>query len=291
MSTSGNRASTGTERDRTDHWPEIARLWRHIGPPLRPVAQDVRFYSDAVREWVGLRGAPRALLLGVTPELYRLPWPEGTDLLAVDRSQDMIDRVWPGPKDAARCMSWLDLSLPGSSRDIVLCDGGLQLLAHPQGQRRLAHVLRGILSDGGLCVVRLYAPPARRESPDAVLRDLLEGKIACMNLLKLRLGMSLMNAAAEGVELGTIWRALHAAAPDLNELAARIGWSAEHMSAIDPYRDSAVRYHFVTADQVSQMFCGDPGGFEVRRVSVPDYELGERCPTIVLQRRPRASTD
>ena len=277
-------AGTGAERDRSGHWPEIARQWQQVGPPLRPAEQDIGFCSDAVGEWIRHRGAPRVLLLGVTPELYRLPWPTGTDFLAVDRTQAMIDTVWPGPREAVRCTDWLALALPDGSRDIVLCDGGLHLLAYPHEQQRLVRLLRAVLSDHGLCILRLYVPPPQRESPDTVLTDLLEGRIPNLNTLKLRLEMSLLEGAAAGVELGTVWRVVHEMAPDLAALASRIGWPVDHMLAINTYRGSTARYYFVTVDQVSELFCGSPGGFEVRRLSVPSYELGEQCPTIVLQR-------
>jgi len=255
-----------------------------VGPPLRPAAQDIGFCRDAVRQWVRHRGAPRVLLLGVTPELYRLPWPKGTDFLAVDGARAMIDTVWPGPKENVQCTEWLAMALPDGSRDIVLCDGGLHLLAYPQEQRRLVCLLRRVLSDHGLCVFRLYVPPARRESPDVVLKDLLEGRIANLNILKLRLGMSLMGSAAEGVELETVWRAVARLTPRLEGLASRIGWPVEHMLAINAYRGSTARYCFVTVKQIRDLFCGSPGGFEVQRLHVPTYELGEQCPTVVLQR-------
>ena len=276
----------GAEQDKADHWPEFAQVWQQVGPPLRPSAQDLGFCTDAIRDWALQRGAPRVLLLGVTPELYHLPWPKGTDFLAVDHTQAMIDTVWPGPKDAVQCANWLALSLPDSSRDLVLCDGGLHLLAYPQEQGQLVRVLRRILSDQGLCILRLYAPPPRRESPEAVLEELLEGRIPNLNVLKLRLGMSLLNSAAEGVELARIWRALHAATPDLDDLASRIGWPAEHMLGLNPYRDSTTRYHFVTVGQARHLFCDSPGGFEVHRLCTPSYELGEQCPTLILRRCP-----
>jgi hypothetical protein len=205
----------------------------------------------------------------------------------VDHTQAMIDTVWPGPEEDVRCTDWLALALPESSRDLVLCDGGLHLLAYPHEQRRLVRLLRGVLSDQGLCILRLYVPPPQRESPDTVLKDLLEGRIPNLNVLKLRLCMSLLDSAAEGVELGTVWQVIHGVAPDLERLAARIGWPVEHMLAIDAYRGSTARYHFVSVDQVSELFCGSPGGFEMRGLCVPVYELGDRCPTIVLRRSPR----
>jgi hypothetical protein len=262
----------------------MARQWQQVGPPLRPAPQDVAFCQDVVREWAGQGGPPRVLLLGVTPELYRLPWPKGTDFLAVDHTQAMIDMVWPGPKEAAQCADWLALALPDGSRDVVLCDGGLQFLGYPQEQRQLARLLRGILSDQGLFILRLFVPSPQRESPDAVLDDLLAGRVPNLNVLKLRLWMSMQASAEEGVELATVWSAIHEAAPDLAALASRIGWTLEHMRVINAYRGSAERYHLVTVDQVLDLFCGSPGGFAVHSVRVPSYELGRQCPTVVLRR-------
>lgn len=276
---------SGDGRDREDHWAEMARQWRQAGSPLRPSKQDLSFCIDAVGEWHRHCGvAPRVLLLGVTPDIYRLPWPEGTDILAVDRSQPMIDIVWPGSKDAVLCADWLTLALPDSSRDIALCDGGLPLLSYPQEQQQLVHILRSLLSDKGLCIFRLFVPPQQRESTDAVLQDLFEGRISNLNILKLRLAMSLQNSAAQGVELRTVWCAVREIASDLEGLAEKIGWPLEHMLAINIYRDSTARYSFVTVDQVCDLFCGRSGGFKLRYLHVPSYEFGERCPTIVLQR-------
>jgi hypothetical protein len=284
MTTVIDKNDTKTQWARDQHWTKMVEHWQQIGPPLRPSPQDIEFFEDAVQEWTRHHGAPRVLLLGVTPEIYRLRWPEGTDFLAVDHTQTMIDAVWPGPKKAVQCTEWIALSLPKNSRDIVLCDGGLHLLAYPWEQRQLVHILRNILSDNGVCILRLFVPPTQRESSDAVISDLIEGKISSLNILKLRLGMSLLESAAEGVELGRVWRLIHEVAPDLEGLASQIGWSAEHIMAINAYRGSTSRYYFVTIDQVSELFCGNPGGFETHRLRVPSYDLGERCPTIVLKR-------
>ena len=274
----------GNNREMPDRWQENARQWKHLVSPLQPSAQDIGFYSDLVQEWYQHHGSPRVLLLGVTPEIYHLPWPEGTSFLAVDKSQAMIDAVWPGPKEAAQCVDWLSLKLPDNSRDIVFCDGGLPLIAYPHQQQQLVRILRNVLSDQGVCILRLYVPPPQQESPEAVLKDLIEGRIPNLSILKLRLGMSLMKSTAEGVAVGMIWQLIHEVAPDLERLASRIGWSVEHMLVINAYRGSADRFYFVTVNQVTDLFCDNPGGFEVHRLRVPSYDLGERCPTIVLKR-------
>lgn len=282
MTTLIGKTGTKTQGARDRHWTKMVRHWQQLGSPLRPSPQDIEFFEDAVQEWIYHYGAPRVLLLGVTPEIYRLRWPEETDFLAVDHTQAMIDAVWPGPKETVQCTEWIALSLPKNSRDIVLCDGGLHLLAYPWEQQQLVHILRDVLSDNGMCILRLFVPPAQRESSDAVIYDLLEGRISSLNILKLRLSMSLLESAAEGVELGKVWRLIHEVAPDLGVLAAKIGWPLEHMLAINAYRDSTSRYYFVTFDQVAELFCGSPGGFTVYRQNIPSYELGEQCPTIVL---------
>ena len=274
----------------SEHWRETARRWQQLGPPLRPAAQDLDFFSDLIQEWSRHHGPPRVLLLGVTPEIYHLSWPEGTSFLAVDKSQSMIDAVWPGPQEAVQCVDWLSLTLPDNSRDIVLCDGGLHLLAYPQEQRKLVRILHAILSDQGLFILRLYAPPPQQESPEVVLGDLMEGKIPNLNVLKLRLGMSLMESTAVGVRLGMIWQVLNEAAPDLEKLASRIGWSGEHIMPINTFRNSTDRFYFVTVNQVTELFSINPGGFEVQGLRVPSsYGLSEQCPTIVLRRCLKAS--
>lgn len=284
MSASSEGVGSGHERDRAGQWAEVARKWGLLGPPLRPASEDVRFCEEAVGDWVLKHGAPRVLLLGVTPELYRLPWPEGTDFLAVDRTQAMIEAVWPGPGTAVRRADWLDMALPEDSRDIVLCDGGLNLLAYPGEQRRLVEILGGVLTEEGLCILRLFVPPARYESSDEILRDFVDGGIPSLNALKLRLWMSIQKSAEEGVELARLWRAIERVAPDLVGLAGKIGWPTEHMLAVNAYRDSAARYHFGTLRQVADMFCCDPGGFETVTVHEPTYEGGEQCPTVVFRR-------
>jgi SAM-dependent methyltransferase len=261
-----------------DHWRNIAQQWQQVGPPLRPGPQDIATFESVIRQWPV---APRGLIFGVTPELYRLSWPQGTDLVAVDNTQAMIDAVWPGPRSAVFCAEWTELPLPAASRDIVLCDGGMHLISD---HVKLVRALHRVIAPNGLCAVRLFVPPDQREAPGTVLSDLLRGNIASTNILKLRLGMALQEDSKSGVQLGEIWNALHLVAPDLPELAAQLGWPVESLLAINTYRNSLMRYHFLSVAEVSHLFCDDPGGFKCETVRVPTYDLGEQCPTVVFRR-------
>jgi hypothetical protein len=244
----------------------------------------VRFSEEAVGAWRGQGASPRVLLLGVTPELYRLPWREGTDFLAVDRTMEVIEAVWPGPREAVRCEDWLEMKLPAASRDIVLCDGGLNLLAYPEEQQQLASILREVLAEEGLCILRLFVRPAETETRDAVLADLMAGQIPNMNVLKLRLWAALQESPSLGVELDTVWRTVHSAAGNLETLASRVGWPLEETLFINAYRGSTTRYWLGTVNEVAKIFCHEVGGFELASVHVPSYEGGRQCPTLVLRR-------
>lgn len=259
-------------------------MWSQVGPPLRPCLEDVTFVETEVNRWADSNEAPRALILGVTPELYHLPWPEGTDVMAVDHTQEMINALWQGPKGAVLCAEWTSIPLPDASRDIVLCDGGLHLLSYPAGQTDLVEMMSQLVAPGGLFIVRLFAPFGPQETPDDVLEDLINGKIPNLNILKLRLGMSMQPNATNGVALAEVWEKLRSVAPDFDELATHIGWPIEHLLVINSYHESRNKYYFVTVDEVRRLFCDSPGGFELECIHTPDYELSDRCPTIVFRR-------
>ena len=267
------------------NWARYLWFQNLYGSPLRPSAEDAAIYRDAASEWIRERGAPRVLILGVTPELYHLPWPEGTDILAVDRSEAMIESVWPGPKEAVLRSDWLSIDLPDRSRDIILSDGGgLSLLPYPQGQSDLVRAIHRLLADDGIFISREFILPSRPETPDLVIRDFVEGKIDSLSSLALRMYMAMQVGPEDGVVVGEAYQAI-AAVPDLDRLLARLGWSADYLTLITTCKAVVAQIHFLTLEQTTDLLCVDPGGFRVRRQQTPSYYLGERCPTLTLDRR------
>jgi len=269
-----------------DHWPDLARRWSLVGPPLRVSAEDAAAYAEFARRILERPQPPRVLILGVTPELYGLPWPAGTLLRAADRSAAMARAVWPGPPEAVQIEDWTRLSFAPSSFDLALCDGGLHLLSYPDGQAGFVRSLRRVLAPGALLLLRLFVPPPEAEAVDEVLRDLGAGRIGNVNELKIRLDMALQPDPVTGVRIGDVWEAFERAEPDLDALAARTGWSRESLGSIEAYRGSEATYHFVTERQVRRLFEVDPGGFTVEAVREPAYELGQRFPLVALRRGP-----
>jgi SAM-dependent methyltransferase len=267
------------------HWPRMALLWQRVGPPLRPAPEDLAVFQDAIDSWLAAHDpAPRALILGVTPELYALRWPSGTSLRALDASREMIDAVWPGPSAAALQGSWTAMPLATASCDIVVCDGGFGMLSYPEGQAELLRELKRILVPGGLFVVRLFAPAGRTGTVDEVFANLDAGNIASLDALKMRLWGALHGGASEGVRPREVVARILAAVGSFDRLAEDHGWPLEHVRSLELHRESVAVYHLTEAAEVMRMAMCDPGGFETVGVVEPGYALGACCPIVTLRR-------
>ncbi len=199
-----------------DHWSKVASRWRHVGPPLKPTDEELGFYKEGIELWRGDAPA-RAVILGVTQELFHLDWPKGTSIRSVDHSIEMIEKVWPGSAEDAICADWRDMPLADGSVDVAVSDGGLSMLSDT-GIQSLIRELRRVLSSGAVCVFRAYVPPEVQEEPGDVFQALVEGEIEDLSALKFRLWMAMQASPASGVPLGEIWRALHEFAPDFETL-------------------------------------------------------------------------
>jgi SAM-dependent methyltransferase len=265
-------------------WERHARQWSLIGPPLRPAPEDVAIATAALRAWRDARGAdPTLLLMGVTPELCALPTGERSRVIAVDRSIDMIRAVWPGrlrPRDEVLCGDWRRLPLRSASVDIVLADGCLTNLPFPSGYKDICSEVRRVLRADGRWIARAFVQPGRPEAPEDVLADAAYGRAGGYHAWKWRLAMALQPDANAGVRVAEVWDTFHRAHPDVGELARRCAWPVEVVRTIDAYRGVETHYSFPTLTALQEHFLS--AGFAPREVTVPSYELGERCPTLLL---------
>jgi SAM-dependent methyltransferase len=272
-----------------DPWLRNAGQWRRIGPPLRPVAEDLRVVEDTAAAWRAAHPGSRlrVLILGVTPELCTLAWPAGTALLAVDRSPDMIRHVWPEvglpPQASVLVADWRDLPLPDGAFDLVAGDGCSTLLPFPHAHRVFGAEIRRVLAPGGRLIMRAFVQPAEREAPASVGAALWSGRIGSFHAFKWRLAMSLQPSTERGIRLSEIWDAWRAICPDPAALAERLGWPLETITTIDAYRGAPAVYDFPTLEELRAV-----AGETLVEVAchTPTYELGERCPTLVWERRP-----
>jgi len=267
-------------------WKLQARQWSHVGSPLRPSPEDSELTCAAIAEWLrtSRRTALSAIVLGVTPELCSLPLPAGSRVMAVDHAEEMIRKIWPGRVrngDEAICGDWRWMPLKCSAIDLALGDGSLSTLVYPSAYATALGELRRVFRPESRFIIRSFMCPQKRETTEQVFEELCRGRIGSFHALKLRLWMSVQNNAQEGVAVKEVRAALLAKWPDLGLLARRFRWPLEDVMTIESYANSAAVYTFATLAEYREIFrtCG----FSVLQMTAPSYELGERCPTFVLE--------
>lgn len=278
---------TDTKLASASPWRRHARQWSHVGSPLRPCEEDSELYWRAVSDHVGGLAAPRALILGVTPELAQLPWPSAGHLTAIDRSPDMIARVWPADDlpcpGEAQCAHWHETGLPDASIDVILGDGALSALPSGKAYAGVIAELHRVLRPGGRFALRSFCRPDEQEPIDRVFASLEAGAIGSMHALKWRIAMALQPSLDDGMMVSAIRDCFNDHLPDRAAAAERFGWPIEEVDTIDAYTDSKMTLTFPTLGEITEAVAGR---FAVRHVAHPSYELGERCPVIGFERMP-----
>jgi SAM-dependent methyltransferase len=253
-----------------------------MGPPLRPCPDDIRHFSELLR--LEPDRPLHALILGVTPELFHLDWPAGTVVRAADRSQKMIEAVWPGPPDAAMEANWLDMPYDDSTFDRVVCDGGLHLLGYPEEHRLFIDSIARVLKSNGRFVIRLFALPIQQETTHTIADDVWARRIPSFHVFKLRLAMALQRSSREGIPLELVFRQFVNMVGDPARLVLMSGWPVEEVSTISSYENSRDVYHFLT-EEASIDALTLSGVFELESRAVSSYTLGERCPILSFVKR------
>jgi len=272
----------------SDHWKYNAQHWQYVRPPLKPTAQDIAFIEAAISEWHTAtdRTSPTILVLGVTPELCRLSAKVTRNAIAIDRSAAMIQTAYMNILGLGLSVvrgDWLTMPLASSSVDLVLGDGCPNNASYPSGQSQLFRELHRLLRLNGRCFMRFFVQGEEPETTDRVFADLSAGLIQSFHVLKWRLVMASQRDAVEGVRLDNAWNLLTEKWRDLNHLATRYNWPIQEVRTIEVYRKTSTIFHFPTLAQYRAFL--PTVGFSVIEVITPSYKLGERCPTILLERK------
>jgi hypothetical protein len=269
---------------------DVARQWHLYGPPLRPCAEDVRAIEQAVRAFADQSDEPlKVLLWGVTPEIAAMSWPAGTRLLALDKSQSMIDLVWPGDRDGFRqavLADWFEYKCTDGRHDIVIGDGNFAPLEFPRGYRALAAVAHEALTDTGILLSRFFVRTAQVETPDAVFEDLLANRIGSFHAFKIRLAAALQESAEAGVAVSDVFAAWKRAGIDLGALLTMTGWRRETVEMIYLYEGKTSRLSFPDVAEIEAVMSEHFDHLETRYL---DYEMGDRCPILTYRVRRKTS--
>ena len=268
-----------------NHWEKHARQWELVGPPLRPSTPDTECFTRIVNEWYAGNGQSSlsALLLGVTPEIAHMGWPDHTRLFAADYSAQMIRAVWTQQDQEQRLAfsaDWRSLPVPEQALDMAIGDGCFTLLPYPDGYQDLAREIYRILRPDGLLVVRFFVSTDVAATPEQVHEQLLAGIIGNFHIFKFRLAIALQKTTTEGVCVGDVWDNWNAQGYDIDRLAEKLNWQPETIRTIDAYRGMNARYTYPTVEEIEIALSS---WFELVGQYNHDYEFGENCPTFVMR--------
>ncbi|MFC1839982.1 hypothetical protein ACFL1N_10405 [Thermodesulfobacteriota bacterium] len=271
-------------------WRKVAYHFNNYGPPLRPCEEDICIMEKAVAKWANRYPDQkfRAALWGVTPEIAGMSWPEGTELLAFEKSEEMIREVWPGDIDGfrkARCCNWLDtFSVIKNPVSTVIGDCCFNLHRFPGDWRALFVAAYRVLKEQGVFIMRFFMRSGNRESSGNVFKELMENKIKNLHLFKLRLIMSLQEDVRQGVRHHDIWQAWKNASIDMAKLIKVTGWTKELISIMELFEGINTRVSYPTHMELKPIFSDI---FKEIDMTIPEYEKGECCPIMVFRKRMR----
>lgn len=275
-------------RNASDVWVNQSRQWDLVGSPLRPGPEDQTARKILMDRWSGPGEPDLAVILGVTPEITRMPWPVQTRVLAIDISPNMIGRVWSSDRtgpDRAICADWLQLPLAPDSVDFVASDGCFGVLRYPDQHVALLRSLRRTLREDGLFVFRIFVQPESSETRESIYGDVMEEATGSFHAFKLRLLMAAQQNSATGVCTGDVWNSWTSDGPGAESLASRRHWPMAQISTIEAYRNQTSTYFFPTADEIRNLLAEE--GFIELQCLTPSYKLGDRCPTFACRPAPR----
>lgn len=279
---------TPTSPAKKVHWETFSSWWKYVDAPLRPSEEDTAFLTEAVlpklrRDTHTGSDTRTVVLLGVTPELALLPWPENTKLLAVDQSTAMIDNVWPCEDMADReaiAGDWKHLPLADNACDLVLGDGCFTLLNYASDYEAVLKEICRVLKPGGLLSMRFFLNASPSEQVSVVFEDFHAGAIGSFHAFKWRLAMALQVSVREGIPVRQVWDTWCQEVSTPTATLQSLGWPHELLATIQAYEGSACVYTFPTLMEVRQRFSD---WFDEEICFSPNYELGDRCSTLLFR--------
>jgi len=224
-------------------------------------------------------------LCGVTPEIASMAWPVNTRLTAIEQSQEMIEEVWPqnlATRGKVIQGVWLEQHNESGKYGVVIGDGCFISMNYPDGYNALAATLARSLQKGGIFIMRFFIQIEQRETDAQVFEDLMAGKIGSFHAFKWRLAMSLQQSSHQGVCLHDVFHAWTQSGIDEDRLLTKMSWSRATLNTIELYENKKNIFSFATLPELDGIFSKY---FHRESIHFPSYELGERCPIIVL--RPR----
>lgn len=211
------------------YWEAIAERWR-IAPPLAPSDEDITYYETKIGEFADSQRKTHvdALLLGVTPDIASMRWPQGTFLVAVDWSRGMFSRHWPTQGPALRAAAvrgdWRELPLSSASCDFAVGDGCYTVVGNLEEIARLNSELHRVLRPAGMLCLRCFCRPDKPESVERLFDELFAGRMQNLDLFRWLLAMAVHGASRDGVALRAVWSEWNERVLDFTALREQYDW-------------------------------------------------------------------
>jgi SAM-dependent methyltransferase len=260
------------------HWNDANyhKRWARIGPPLRPDADVVAAFRQAIASH-----DENLLLLGVTQELAGL----GQTLTAVDKNEQMIANVWPGDSAGRKALegNWLSLPFADDAFTAAIGDGSANWPTYPGDLRSFFAEMARVIRPGGILALRVFLTPEYPEAIGEVREHTMRRGIESFHAFKWRLAMAVVSRAGDpNIPVAIIRDNFDRLFFDRRALSEATGWPMEVIETIDAYKGSPDIYSFPT---LSQMKAVIPENFRnLRIVDSGHYELADRCPLLVMER-------
>lgn len=278
------------DRAKLAYWEELSAQLptTPFPPPSTPSPGDLALFASLAARLAPAKrqSGPRALMLGVTRGIALMEWPAGTSLTAIDWSLGMVRHRWPF--DAMRHPAallvgdWRQMPLREACQDFAVGDGCYAAMDSFEACDGLHRELARVLRAGGYLIQRCFLRPEQPEPVDQVFDDLLAGRVGSFEVFRRRLAMAIHRPGRIAVSGDEVWQAWHERVADTDRLARSYGWPAQVFRSMDRWRGLRLRFPFPTLSEVRAMTQPD---FEIIECRYPDYEMGDRCPMLVLRRR------
>lgn len=146
-------------------------------PPFAPSENEQEFYKKYLKLILGNKELPkRALILGATPELRDAAIELGIESIAVDISQEMMDKFsslmeYNGHSlDKQIVNNWLEMDFPESYFGVVMGDASFNNLTSREHNSQLLEICSKIIAKQGFLVLRQVVYPKEKKGYDDVLK-------------------------------------------------------------------------------------------------------------------------
>jgi hypothetical protein len=248
-------------------WHKHSENWNLLHSPLKPAPSDVDHYKS-------LAGSGPVMMMGVTPELY-----DAFDfIVAFDRDQAMIDRVWPGDtnKKGVVKSEWMNIELVPGEWQAIVGDCALPMLGDLADMAEFQRRCMAWLQPGGVFVQRLFERPVIPYTRDDLLR--IAGAPAEINFHAFKWMMCMVLAEESGYVVKDADRLglFNTLFPDRDALCAATGWTRKAVDTMDLYIDGT--YSIAFCNRIEYFNIIPAGAVDIQFTHQDDYDLAEDCP-------------